>query len=314
MRTWIYLQNPFLTLGLKSYKKALKLAQYTDAQLEARKTDAFYGPLYTYFNPLNSALNNEYTTWKNQGGIQKGSTLTLDQLLLVMTDKINDYDLAVQNVFRKGTPEYVTIFPQGHKPFQRGEKDMRIKAVETLVQALAAYPALPATQTLDGAYYTQLNNASTTQEGQKGNTGTDSDDVLHAVEAAMTGLYKVLGTCMAQFADDTHVIEPLFDLQTLRDHAQSIFTGTLHGGEDESVFQHTMAADDELKLQSTTAQPVHFYFSHTGVPGVNGSTIIIVDGNSEKVVKRSEFGSEDHHYLHALNPNTVEGHYRVTIL
>lgn len=313
-REWNYVINSFMVVGAKNYKKAVRLAMYTYAQLLERAGQPFFDQQKEILETPNGDLSNKFGLWKSQGGFQKGATLTLDQLLVLMTGKINDFDYSIQSVYRRGTPQYMTLFPQGHKPFGTGEKDSRINAVKTLGITLEAYAPLSATKILVDAYWNQLNTARTNQEGQIGNTNTGSDNVQIAAETAMTALYKILGNCMSEYAADPHQITPLFDLQTLRDHSQTVFTGTLDGNEDESVFEHTMLADDELKLQSTTAEAVGFYFSHTGVPGVEDSTLITVAGNSELIVNRSDFGTLANHYLHALNPTAVEGHYRVSIL
>src|SRR4051812_47361495 len=131
MRSWIYFSNPFLRTVKNNYKRAIQISTFTDSRLQAKQNDEFYGPLYNRYHPFHVEFLTKYNAWKSQGGMQKGATLSLNQLLkLLSPSKINAWDLAVMNVYDKGSADYLTIFPQGHKPFQSGEKLLRINAVK----------------------------------------------------------------------------------------------------------------------------------------------------------------------------------------
>ena len=144
-----------------NFKKALALSNYTDAQLLAQQADPFYGALYNTYDPLDKALTNAYNTWKSMGGFQKGATLSVGQLLQLLTPgKINAWEYAVMGVYAKGTPEFVAIFPQGHKPFQNGEINQRIQAVSQLATALTGIAPLATTLTDVQNFYTQLTAAA----------------------------------------------------------------------------------------------------------------------------------------------------------
>src|SRR4051812_5363744 len=97
------------------------------------------------------------------------------------------------NVYAKGTPEYVTIFPQGHKPFQTGQKEPRINAVRQLVTALTGKVPLASTLTDVTTFYNQLLNAANAQQGEMGNKGSLSDVVMTEMTTALTAMYSILG-------------------------------------------------------------------------------------------------------------------------
>src|SRR5436305_8198933 len=110
MKDWIYFRNPFQNAAKESYKKAIHISTFTDSRLQAKQSDEFYGPMYTHYHPFHVDLLNKYNAWKSQGGVQKGATLTLDQLLKLLSPaKINAWDLAVMNVYPKSSPDYLTI-------------------------------------------------------------------------------------------------------------------------------------------------------------------------------------------------------------
>src|SRR6185295_19510832 len=120
-RIWIYLINPFLVLGLRNFKKAVKISTWTDAALAARVGDPFYAARYAVYHPIHLALVAAYNEWKAQRGTQKGSTVLLKVLMeQLVPGKINAWDALVQTVFAKGSPGYVAILPNGHSPFNEG--------------------------------------------------------------------------------------------------------------------------------------------------------------------------------------------------
>jgi hypothetical protein len=314
MKTWSYLINPFLVTVIKSYKKAVLISSYTNSQLLARKADPFYGPLYLMYNPLHVALLNAYNNWKSEGGTQKGSTLTLTQLLGLITGKLANWEYAIIGQFAKGSPEYVAIFPQGHKPFHKGGEDMRIQTVGQLAGALEGIAPLAATLADVNNFYKQLTDARDAQEGNIGDTKSNSEDVNAAVKAAMISLYSILGSCIGQFADTPLVIEAIFYMELVRNHEQAIFTGTLKALRNKTVFKHTFALTDEFTLGNTGLTILQFYLAAGNHDAPGTYTIITLNPGETKTVKASDFGVATNPYLHVINTdNAAEGHFKVEL-
>lgn len=314
MKPWSYFINPFLVAVFKSYKKALLISTYTNSFLLANQTDPFYGPLYTMYNPLHNALVKAYNNWKSEGGTQKGSTLTLGQLLGLLTGKLVNWERDITGPYPKGTPDYVAIFPQGHKPFHNGSEDLRIQAVGQLAQALSGIVALAATYNDVNTFYGQLTDARDVQEGNIGGTKTNSSDVGDAVLAAMTALYSILGSCIAQFAATPTVIEAVFYMELVRNHEQSIFTGTLTALRNKTIFKHTFAPTDTLILTNTGLTILNFFTSAGNHDAPGTYTIISLAPGEKKTVAASAFGPAANAYLHVVNmDNAGEGSFKVEL-
>src|SRR5437868_5827851 len=100
-KLWKYLENQFLVATRKNYKKAVKLSNYHDADLNAKKaTEPLLVPVYNRYHPLHLALVSEYNGWKSAEGSQGGKTEALNQLLNdTYNDNMNSWDVAVQTVF-----------------------------------------------------------------------------------------------------------------------------------------------------------------------------------------------------------------------
>jgi hypothetical protein len=316
---WRYLGNQFVSSTRNNYKKALKLSNYHDAKLKATKDanpgDPDWAVLYNRYHPMHTDLVAKYNAWKTAGGIQEGQTLNTDQLLILLVTKINTWDVAVQVKYAKGTPEYKTIFPDGHYAFIGGSKDTKIMAVQTLGSLLAGYAPMAAVKAEVDAFYTTLDLARDVQEGAKGSTKTGSGELAGSVRKGMVMQYGNLGFLINKYMDDPQQVAPFFELSILREHEQVVYTGVLDAGENEAVLIHTFVADDELRIKITGAGEASFYLA-TAANGVN-STAVKVNETEHKTIAASAFGISDygsHRYLTAVNNGAVPLDYEIHLL
>lgn len=331
-KIWHYLINQFTNSTRDNYKKMLKLSNYHDARLKKmmidNPTDPEWAVLYNRYHAFHEAYVKAYTNWKSAGGQQKGQTLNIGQLLVLLRTKINKWDALIQAVdgFEKGGANHLALFPKGHRPFVAGAKAAKVNAVKVLGESLApfalAHLELVAVKGLIDTFSTQLNDARTNHEGTKGGTKSKSATVEAQRIIVGTEQYRSLGSLMAKCADKPLTIAPFFELVVLRDHKQVLFTGTLDASEQEPVLTHSFVADDELALEITTSESVSpetqvaFYLATTS--GGTDSSPVIVNANAAKtIIPISAFGISDygtHRYLTAVNLSSFELHYKVELL
>jgi hypothetical protein len=300
-RLWHYLENQFINCTAESFKRALIISNYHDAALAASTAVTPPQPdfqiLYDRYHPLHQTLVTEYNNWKNAGGQQEGSTLNLDQLLGQMPSKLDNWDPRIQVIYAKSSSRYKEIFPDGRKPFYRGTKDTRIEAISTLSQNIGPDPQLASIYGEVTMYYTSLNTARDFQTGRKAGTKIGSSLLEQAVAAAMLMQYRNLGFLINKMGDTPNFIAPFFDVQTIRERDQRIFTGTLDPSENEAILVHTFLADDELRLKITGDAPARFYLSNV-TNGTTGS-YVEVQGNTEQTITISQFAAPNlHDYRH----------------
>jgi len=318
-KPWQFLVNPFLTVGSKSRPKAIKLSTYTYGALEARQADAFFGPEFLIYKPLQLAVLTEDAQWKTQIGTQKGSTASLDGLLEQLSPgKVYGWDLAVQNVYAKGTPGYIAVFPQGHKPFQHGGKDERVLAVETLSGSLGVATAPPTfvpIKTDVDAFLLLMQNARTAQSGAKSTTGTESDQASAAITAAMVGLYKFLGLCINRFGDNPTSIEPLFDLETLRSIEQTLFINHVLASATKNIVKRTLLPTDRVRIKVNSVEPLTFFIVEEA-NDAPGAVSVTVQGSEEEIVNASQLGNvPSASYLKVQNLSALlAGEFEVELL
>jgi len=314
---WSALDNPFDNGTKDNFKKGLKLDNYHEAVLRYLKDndpDPDYTILHARYLPLHIAYNDGYTDWKLILGGRESKTKSVDILLEEMTVRIGDIDYEVQKVYRDYTVEYKAIFPDGRKPFHRGGKEDRITAVETLAKSMQNDASLAAAHTLANDYFIDLNNAQDAQAGQASAVKTASANLETFRLAAMTAQWQNTGFMLNKFPDQPALIEPLFDLDLLRDNRQTLFTGTLAIGENKHILTHTFIFDDEIRVKIIGAGPIDLYLA--SVKNGTDSTKITAAGNTEQIILASQFGITEYglnRHLTAINSSGQITQFEVEI-
>ncbi len=282
---WKYLTNQFEIATRDSFKKALKLSNYHDSALfMAKNSDPVFQVLYDRYHPLHINYTNSYSNWQSIGGGREGDTLNVNQQLDLALLKIDDWDVAIQVVYKKNTPRYKAIFPNGRKPFNEGGLDSRINAFLTLSINIGLDAALTAVKAEVDATYSVLDTARDEQEGAKADTTVGSGKVNTDRIAAMNMQYRNTGWVMDNMFDNRFTVaDALFDEETLRKNLQTIFTGTLHPEEKRAVLTRTLLPDDGMHIKIEGEGAVAFYLA-SQKNGTDSTPVIAAANGDIKII------------------------------
>jgi hypothetical protein len=318
-RSWIFLINPFIVATNNSYSKMKQIGDVTLAAIAARvptppATDIFSELLAT-LSPLVQAYDDAYATWLQQQGATKGQTQTLNDLLDdLRSRKIEDWDLAIQNVYRQKTPQYIALLPRHRAPFQNGSQQQRITAVATLSLAIGSDAALQTLKTEVDAFYDELTAANSTQKGSK-STKSGTSTVVETDRIALgTGLYGVLGRLMDFFKDTPEAIADIIPVDALRSSEQTSFQQDVNGGVTRLIFTRTLEDGDNLKCinrGNTALQLALVHEKNDAMP----ETAYTLHPNEEELVTPEVLGAKGNRFLIVKNLNATEkGAYTITLV
>ncbi len=313
---WLYLQNPFFNCTKKNYKKAVKISAYTDARLFIKIADPFYAALYATYHPLHLALVSAYNIWKAQGGTQKGSTVSLADLLAQLNPgKSGLWNRAVQLLYPVGSAIYTAIFPKKMKPFYAGTTQDRVNAVAQLEISLTGKAGLATTLADVTTFSSDLAAAETAQSGSMGTTATASENVETARVNAMVMLYSILGQCIGKLAATPSLITVLFNLSVIRNKLQTIFMGALKVGGFETIVQRSYDLTDTIDGSSDGNTELGFYLAENPNEGPTGYTVINVLSTKTRSIGIPEFiNNTTNTFLCVVNlSDTLAGHYNVNV-
>jgi hypothetical protein len=316
MKLWIYLTNTFLVVTDDSYRTAKKIGDYTLNALLAHIADPLIAPIHAALKPFVDNYNATYNIWLSKLGTQKSMTNDLTvNLKLLSSIKIKTWDIAVQAHFLEGTTGYIGIFPNHRTPFQNGSQEDRLAACEALSIALTGIVALAPTKTNVDAFIVTLKNSFNIQKGSLSNTAGFSNNADTARVAMCIELYSVLGKLMSIHKANPSDIEQYFDLETIRNHQQTLFKGTLHPSELALVMTHTFMAGEQLRLTNKGATKLRFALCPLANSLIVGSVFKDVAPNDEVFVDISELGNIANRFLKVENmADTGANKYSVMLL
>jgi len=303
---WHFMINQFLVATRNNFKKAFKLSREHDSRLKKRMDenpdDTDYPIAYNRYHVFHLELVTAYNHWKNQGGMQKGDTISLEQLLNMLPKRINKLDLKIQPIHEKGSSRYTQLFPNAHIPFYSGTQDTKISAVKTLSLAIGSELALAPAKIDVDIIYTELLAAKDEQTGTKEHKDIAASSLEKARLRAMTGQYQNVGFFINKFPDDPDSIESLFDATTLTNPEQTMWCGHLDPLENHPTLIRTFAEGDMMRLKSNGDGDLRAFLAST--PGGIDSTEINVTAHQETIFDVADFHVTDystHRYLTIIN-------------
>ena len=317
---WHYLENSEEVATRGNYKKTLVIEKYQTAGINTQVLlHSEIIPWKARRDPLALDFVNKYNIYTGSGGIHEGQKLSLNQRFSLATKQLNTIDLGIQTIpggeYAKGTPNYVTVLPDGHFRFTSEGIEIRINEWAAFAGRMGSDVNLAPFKTQALAINVSLDEIRTPQKGSISSTKVFSGDVEAARIALTTMDYRNLGQYMDVFHDNHPLILALCDTETIREHLQSKFTGTLAPSEVEGILKHGFLDTDTFTAENTTAAPQALYLAST-VHGTD-STVIMVPANSKITVTISMFGAIDlniHRFLTIVNMSgAIASHFIIQL-
>lgn len=313
---WRFAQNVFGNVTKGNYLKMLKISTWHINALKAKAGDPYYDALIAAYQPLHDAVEAEYNKWDTSKGTHVGSTASFEELLKMLSEiKAEDWDVAIQNIYRRDTPKYLSLLPHYRKSFQSGSNEARVNAVKNLSKAIGTDAALATVKADVDAFILLLNKARTDQQGDLSDTSDFSEDFEEARVAAAEGQYRDLGSLMNKFYKTPKAIEPFFDLANIRKAPQAEFTGTVNKGALKNIFKRTVQPATEFRLINNGAAPLKFAFVSEKNDDI-GATHVLVLAEEEETVPASALGKvpEDKFFKVKNDDAALDGKFTIEIL
>ena len=313
--SWSFLNNPFDAISQHSFSKSHLIGNYTTAAMFAQKTDPKILELYNFLLPIYTTYNNSFIGWLVQQGTKIGGTESLHQLIDLIVPNLDDWEFEIRGTYKKKSPEFKAIFPNGHAPFIQGKQDDRISAINALSSTLNGIPALATTATDVAAFATLMNNAFGKQKGNVSTKKVNSSQLeIDRVNLA-DGLYYVLGGLMQKNFKSREKTADFFDLQTLRNLQQSDFTGHNAPLIIVVIAKRTLQDTYIVILDNTGITPLQFFISANNTPTEVGTKMVEVPANTLMTVTADMLRENaTDAYLCVYNPSaTLAGSWELAL-
>ena len=315
MKTWFYCSNTFLNTTRNSYRACKKMCDYTLAALNAQPSDANIMAIYTAFKPSVDAFNDAYVAWTAQLGSQKGKTSALFVALKnLRRAKIKEWDIKIQNDYFPTSSEYVSILPNRRKSFQQGSQEDKMNAVQQLSTALTGIVPLATVKTDVDMFYSALKTAYDVQKTNIGGTGITSDALESARKAVCIELYAVLAQLMLYYKNTPNHVESYFDLETIRNHEQIIYNGSVAKNTSKLAITHTFLAGEQVRLVNKSTAVLQVALCATASSGI-GTPMVALAPNQDVIVAVEALGNVANRFLMVENLDPkLDGKYMIMLL
>ncbi|MFN0204652.1 MAG: hypothetical protein ACKVTZ_24265 [Bacteroidia bacterium] len=237
---WSYLSNPFDNVTKRSFKKMLIIATDHNDKLFSRISDPDINNLYVQYQPLFLAFKDAYDRIGTSASAYRASTIVVENLFTqLMSTKVKQWDIWVQNVFFDDTPEYALLFPERRGAFQSGAYDLRISAIRKLRDGLANYPALSNVYNDVVAFLGQIETARSIQQGKEIDEKAASANIEDARVKLADCMQGIMGFLMYKYQGDVSKVELFYELQYFRSSSNN----------DSNTMQtHTITSNNRLNL------------------------------------------------------------------
>jgi hypothetical protein len=306
-RIWFFLQNVFDNCTKGNFIKMLGISTQHYNSINANAGDAFFDTLIAAYEPTHQWYVDAYNAWYASGGTHEGGTATMEQLIADLSSThIETWDIAIQGVYRKGTPQYIAWLPDGRKPFQSGSIESRINAVAALALAMGV-PPLPLAATLVdiNAKHAALVAARATQQGEITDTGEFSTELETARLNCAEDLYGNLGLLMNHFKETPEAIAGYFNLELIRSHVQRDFSAQVAESAEHFIAKRTVEPDAQARLINTGPTTLRFWIANEKNDPV-GAKFIDVAPMEEEVTAFSVIGNVPaDKYFKVMNTSAV---------
>ena len=129
--------NHWDTTFYHNFKRSMETADQVSQSLEEESDDPKIQVLFEGFNPDYLDYRTGFLYWKSETNLYRGSSsLIKDSFAQLSGDEIDIVDKFLKNIYISDKQKYITLMPNGKKPFQKGTYTERVLASEQLTTAM----------------------------------------------------------------------------------------------------------------------------------------------------------------------------------
>ena len=313
---WSYVYNTFAALASRSTKQFYFFSRDHCDKLFNQSSDPDIAPLHIRIKPLFDAFEARYIAVDTNTGAYRTRTATIENLINELNTKARRWDIGVQNIYDETSPEYQGIFTDRRSPFNSGAYDDRIRAVETLVQRMAAYPLLASISADVQAFYTQINTARTAQQGFENNDQLFRRLLSADSQRLAAEMHYVFGALIMKHYLQPDLIETYYELKYLRIGTQNtnivMQSYTVSSNARVTLFAGQLAADSYLKVKNTGAVPLQVFTSSDPNAALPTNATVLAAGDTiDGQYADTLTDGNGFNWLVVVNDNGIDGKVEV---
>lgn len=309
-RIFHYLINCFLIAVKRNHKKMAKQSTRNLEALKAYSSNPEIEALYVKTEPLHANYHSLLASWITSKSYRAGSVQSFNDYLKTVRAKLEDWELQIRLKFKKNTPTYKTIFPNGRSFILEGTQEEIIskftsfrEVVENLSDLNVIHVEVKATGLELEAVYGKKNEKTQSKS-------FSTTELEQAYDLMGKALYFNMLQLACIFIDDTSKVEKFFDMSLLRTSDKdddtptetSLLVNIPINSSSESGFFITVIG--KYLIMNRSAHSLQFYGAATATELPKTAPREILPGE-EIEVSGAELGAPANKYLIFINPSTT---------
>jgi len=313
-----YINNSFKNATDTSQRLAYLIGEDHQSSLNTAPDEPLIIQLRASFSPVFSNFKSSYVNRLIVNREAHSSVMsTSNSFEELVKLKSKEWELAVQFVYREGTPDYGRIFPDGLKPFYSGIREDRISAIEAFLGTIVADPNFTELSVDVQIFITDINlKFETLKENHKKQAQAGRN--LEEQRIILTeNLYGNLGLLMNKFQSDPVQIESFFNFNLLRhpvkdEHEE--FSGSVAASQTANIIDRIFTDSSEVLISNTGVADLKFCLTTGAVTGCQSTGLLLKAGESRDLLV-SDLGNLNNRFLNVTNIYSTEiGYYSLTII
>jgi hypothetical protein len=280
-----------------------------------------YDALIKLLTPLVTAMQTQISEVDTALGLQKGTTLTVNQLIELFSTTMKQQEGVIANaVGGFGTPAYIEFYPHGFSEYTNATKTQMATLTDRVNTASTAHAAelgAPLTAKLQ-AFKTAWDNSRTAQVQQIGSVGGNRNQRNDARTQLETGMLTAVHTIAALYPGDVQQCSALFNfalLFTQPHHKHETYKGTPAAGETLVVINRTLTDSVQLTIRNTSDNaPLAVWLGSNGTSPMPADALTVQPADSASP-KPHKLGDLKNTFLLIANTSAVNaGSYEVEVV
>jgi hypothetical protein len=317
---WNYSRNQFDNATINSYKLADLITKQHDIALQQDNTDPVILTMYNNFHPFRINFSKEYVSWMTMKAIRKSSTRQVENMMSELTsNKIEEWDIKIQGVYRQDSVAYIAILPDRRKPFQKGGYELRISKLKSLAESIEKDALLKDVYDDIILFITEIENARNSQMGLEESLRKQSLKVDTARIVCVELMYANLGGLIQKFYKSPKEIERYFNLEVIRSKSRKTNVET-----DEFAMKISpvttkeagiMFAENTKFLMFNNSSVDLFVYTGLENDSPNPAQMICIGPDEERELSLSEMGMPGSRFLFIVNKDkSIEGEMVINLV
>ena len=314
-----YLLNPFMAVTTGNFKRALIMGRdHRDKLGSYAVTDAELQSLYQEMNVAYTQFEAAYANVHANEAVYRGHTQILEELMQeLMSQKIREWDIAIQGVFLDNTAQYKMLLPNNRKPFQQGAYELRISAVRTLEQLLGNFAELSMVRDAVSSFLLKINKARTRQQEIEALDSSVRQELeAHRVELCLV-MHRVFTSLVAKHYRNTKEVERYYEMKYLQTPTASkeaeMLENKVSAGGRLTILDGKLTPNSYVHLKNSGTTVLRVFTSADPNAPLPEDAFTLHAGMSESFYSTELSDALGYNWLIVVNENTSAGLLRVAV-